>query len=121
MLVTKNSRGTCTEKCLIEASNRMSTIVEELLLHVSNSNRRFLHSIPHSMVDLAQATLEQDCVFMSFRKVIKDTAHCVLTNELNLELDEETLIRNHVIEKLQESAIIKKLFNECQPTTRRQK
>ena len=73
------------------------------------------------MVDLAQATLEQDCVFMNFRKVIKAAMHCVLTNEVLLELDEETFIRNYVLEKLQENVIIKKIFNGCQPITRRQK
>ena len=57
---------------------------------------------------------------MNFMKVIKDTMCCVLTNEVLLELDEEMFIRNYGIEKSQENAIIKKLFNGCQPITRRQ-
>ena len=51
-----------------------------MLLNVSNKNRRFLHSIPHSMVGLAQATFEQDCAFMNFRKVTKDDMRRVFTN-----------------------------------------
>ena len=50
---------------------------------------------------------------MNFRKVIKAAMHCVLTNEVLLELDEETLIRNYVIEKSKENVIIKKIFNGC--------
>ena len=65
------------------------------------------------MVDLAKGTLEQGYVFMNFRKVTKDAMCCIFTNEVLLELDEETFIRNHAIEKSQENAILKKMFNGC--------
>ena len=59
--------------------------------------------------------------FMNFRKVIKDAMCCILINEVLLELDEQTFIRNNVIEKSHENSFINKLFNGCQPITRRQK
>ena len=121
MLVTKNSRGHCADnigsKHQIEHQQPQRNCYYMFQIVTTCFNIQF-HI---QWWTNPKQHLSKTLFFMNFRKVIKDAMCCMLTNEVLIELDEEMFIRNYGIEKSQENAIIKKLFNGCQPITRRQK